>query len=167
MLKKLLLALCLCATVQLSAMNMSLGCSGDPIERDGVSWQPVRYEDRDTGRAFYAQMPGSPHAAFSSDNGYGLESTHEKAFYKVQILGKITSKAIMNNLNSFEGVKAWSLKKYPQKNCKAVVAWELKEEGTTLNKGRVYVTDLGAYNVFVQGDHTLTDQFFDSVNVVK
>ena len=169
MLKHLLIALCLIVAGQLPAMNLSMGCNGDPIEREGILWQPIKYENSDEKRAVYAEMPGQPRTVFTNGAAV-IQSQYEGAFYRLQILASDfpkDSKQIIKDMQAINGVKARLVKKFNKKKFKAVVAWENRPNGTLLFQGRVFVTSRGAYNFIVKGDFTLAQKFFESVEIVN
>jgi len=57
---------------------MSIGRDGAPYTENEVQWQPVKYEDRDTG--FVAALPGEPRSGFSNGNVYAYSKFKQTAY---------------------------------------------------------------------------------------
>lgn len=167
MLKKLLVALCLLSAAQLPAKGIECGKDGASVVRDNVTWQPIKYTDK--WRDLRAELPGNPKKE-STTSGMFILSKHDKAEYKVEIYtNEIPQdpKIILAMVNAQKGVKGKILKKYPQKKCSFVIAFERKEKGKVLTVGRIYITKNAAYNFLIQGDLSLAEQVFDSVVIKK
>lgn len=166
MLKKLFLVLCLCATLSLSA---DMGADGAPINKGNVTWQPVKYVDPD--RDMRAQLPGKVTKNESAAE-LSIESSHGEGLYKINIYNIMIPKdpkIILAMVNAQPGVtgKIAGKKELLPKNCVHLITFEKADKGKVVAMGRVYVTKNAAYNFIIQGDLSLADKIFETVDIRK
>lgn len=162
MFKKLFLSLCLCATLSLSA---DMGNDGAAVTKENISWQPVKYVDPD--RDMRAQLPGKTKKTESSLE-LSIESACGDALYKIDIYNSFIPKdpkIILAMVNAKPGVTGKIVKQGLPKNCSHLIAFEKADKGKIVAVGRVYVTKNAAYNFIVQGNLSLADKVFETVEI--
>lgn len=148
---------------------MSVGRDGAPYTENAVQWQPVKYEDRDTG--FVAALPGEPKSGFSNGNVYAYSKFKQTSYeihsslnkrYQPPEEEKLFLDQIETAFSEEAQVKSISSE---QSNILYIAEIHFKSADKIV---RLYCSSNQLYWAIVAGDDlTLAPDFFETIQITK